>query len=58
MRSFLTTGFIILFATASYSQKVKYDSGNNGRKLDWAFYYLDKYYVDTTDTKLVYKEVI
>lgn len=50
MRSFLIAGFIILFATASYSQKVKYDSGNNGRKLDWAFYYLEKYYVDTTDT--------
>jgi len=50
MRVFVYTGLLVLFCTAAFSQKVKYDSGNNGRKLDWAFYYLDKYYVDSTDT--------
>lgn len=38
-----------LLSISSEAQKKEYDSGNNGRKLDWAFYYLDEYYVDTTD---------
>ena len=50
MRSFVITCLLVVFAASLFSQKVKYDSGNNGRKLDWAFYYLDNYYVDTTDT--------
>lgn len=49
MRVFVLTGLLVLFVTTAFTQKVKYDSGDNGRKLDWAFYYLDKYYVDTTD---------
>lgn len=49
MRSILFTSLLILFATTAFTQKVKYDSGKNGRKLDWAFYYLDKYYVDSVN---------
>ncbi len=49
MRLFFVTAFMFLYATSASSQKVKYDSGDNGRKLDWAFYYLDNYYVDSTD---------
>jgi len=49
MRVFVFTSLLLLLSSSAFTQKVKYDSGDNGRKLDWAFYYLDKYYVDTTD---------
>lgn len=49
MKAIVTLCFIWLFALSSFAQKTDYDSGNNGRKLDWAFYYLDNYYVDTAD---------
>lgn len=50
MRVFVFTSLLLLLSSSAFTQKVKYDSGNNGRKLDWAFYYLDEYYVDSTDT--------
>jgi len=49
MRLLFFIGTLLFFSASAYAQKVKYDSGDNGRKLDWAFYYLDNYYVDTTD---------
>jgi len=49
MRAIVTIGMWCVFVASSFAQKNDYDSGNSGRKLDWAFYYLDNYYVDTTD---------
>lgn len=50
MRFLIYTCLFTFLSTVTVAQKKTYDSGNNGRKLDWAFYYLDKYYVDSTDT--------
>lgn len=49
MRAIVILCLVGIFSISSFAQKVEYDSGNNGRKLDWAFYYLDNYYVDTAD---------
>lgn len=49
MRAIFSICLCLIFSITSYTQKKDYDSGKNGKKLDWAFFYLDNYYVDTTD---------
>ena len=49
MKAIASFCLLCVFSISSFAQKAKYDSGMPGQKLDWAFYYLDSYYVDTTD---------
>lgn len=51
--------FLILFWTTiqSYSQTTYY-GGEDGKKFDYFLYYLDNYYVDTTDNKRLTDEAI